>query len=89
MKQIRVRRTGSKLEVGIHPKLVIDLDGGGNYIETECQKIPYRKNIRISQDLLQGKRTDVMQTVINHYYAQACDIAEGYKIIAGQRDSTN
>lgn len=87
MKQIQVQRTGSKLEVGIHPKLVIDLDGGENYIETECQKIPYRKNIRISQDLLRGKRNNVMQTVMNHYYAQACNIADGYKIIAGQRGS--
>jgi hypothetical protein len=86
MEQICYQKIGSKLEVGTCPKLVIDLESGENYIETEERKIPYHKNIWISEDLLQGKRANVMQTAMNHYYMQARDVAEGYRILDERRE---
>ena len=82
MENIRIQVSDDKLIVGEMPKLVIDLKGEENYIETKGQRIPYRKRIRVSRDLLQGKRANVMQTAMMHYYRQASDIAEGYKKLA-------
>lgn len=82
MENIRIQVSDDKLIVGEMPKLVIDLKGEENYIETKEQRIPYRKRIRVSRDLLQGKRANVMQTAMMYYYRQASDIAEGYKKLA-------
>ncbi len=82
MENIRIQVSDDKLMVGEMPKLVIDLKGEENYIETEEHRIPYRKRIRVSKDLLQGKRANVMQTAMMYYYQQASDIVEGYKKLA-------
>jgi len=87
MENISIQVLHNKLIVGNMPRLVIDLNGGENYIETEQQKIPYRKSIRVSKDLLQGKRTNVMQTAMMYYYQQASAIAEGYKRLEDYREN--
>lgn len=89
MRPVKIQRSEDKLIIGESPKLVVDLTGGQNYIETENQKIPYRKTIRISADLLQGKRQNVMQTAMSHYYSQACSVAEGYKKLSKYRGKMN
>lgn len=89
MEKIKIQVIHDKLIVGEIPRLVIDLNGGENYLETENQKIPYRKKIGISRDLIQGKRSNVMQTAMMYYYQQASRIAEGYKKIADYHDRIN
>ncbi len=79
MNKVNIRISGDKLVVGEMPRLVIDLSGGENYIETGHQRIPYHKQIRVSRDLLQGKRANVLQTAMKYYYTQACDVEKGYK----------
>lgn len=87
MENVRIQVLHDKLIVRDMPRLVIDLNGRKNDIETEQQKIPYRKSIRVSKDLLQGKRANVMQTVMMYYYWQASHIAEGYERQADYREN--
>lgn len=68
-----------KLVIGKSPRLVVDLHGGENYIETDDWKFPYGKEIRFSPDLLAGKRQNVMQTAVLYYYSRACRVVEDHK----------
>ena len=44
------------------------------------ENIPYKKEIRLSPDLLEGKRPEVFKTAVGYYYQQACEIADGIQI---------
>lgn len=79
MKKVDYRIAGDKLIIGEAPRLVVDLAGGENYIEIDDQKIPYRKEIRFSPDLLEGKRQNVMRTAVLYYYSRACRVVEDHK----------
>lgn len=78
--EYNVELDGEKLYIGDSPELVIDLKTQRNFIRYEGEDIPYKKEIRISTDLLQGKRSEVFETAVKYYYQQACEIAEGIQI---------
>ena len=78
--EYNVELDGEKLYIGDSPKLMIDLKTQKNFIRYEDEEIPYKKEIRISPDLLQGKRPEVFETAVKYYYQQACEIAEGIQI---------
>ena len=42
----------------------------------EQEDIPFKKEVKLSPDLLQGKRQKVLNTALNYYYQTACEIAE-------------
>ena len=56
--------------------MVVDLKTQKNYIHCEKEDIPFKKEICLSPDLLQGKRQKVLNTALNYYYQTACEIAE-------------
>lgn len=78
--EYNVELNGAKLYIGDSPKLMIDLETQRNFIHYENEDIPYKKEIRISPDLLRGKRPEVFETAVKYYYQQACEIAEGIRI---------
>ena len=78
--EYNVALDGEKLYIGDSPKLMIDMKTQKNFIRYENENIPYKKEIRISPDLLQGKRPEVFETAVKYYYQQACEIAEGIQI---------
>ena len=78
--EYNVELDGEKLYIGDSPKLMIDLKTQKNFIRYEDEDIPYKKEIRISPDLLQRKRPEVFGTAVKYYYQQACEIAEGIQI---------
>lgn len=78
--EYNVELDGEKLYIGDSPKLIINLKTQKNFICYEEENIPYKKEIRISPDLLQRKRPEVFQTAVKYYYQQACEIAEGIQI---------
>lgn len=86
---VKVTVFPDKLVIGESPRLVVDLSGKGNYIETEHQRIPYKKQIRLSRDLLEGKRGNVLQTAAAYYYEQACGVARGYQMLEELRRKAN
>ena len=59
---LNMRVQGNKLYIGEAPVLVVD--------------IPFKKEVKLSPDLLQGKRQKVLNTALNYYYQTACEIAE-------------
>ena len=69
-----------KLYIGDSPVLVVDPKTQKNYIHCEKEDIPFKKEIRLSPDLLQGKRPKVLNTALNYYYQTACEIAEETRI---------
>ena len=75
MKNVEVQLKGDLLIIGKDPRLVVNLKSQENYIETGSRKIPYRKKIQFSRDLLEGKRQNVFQTAVSYYYQQACQVA--------------
>ena len=78
--EYNVELDGEKLYIGDSPKLMIDLKTQRNFIHYKGEEIPYKKEIRISPDLLQGKRPEVFETAVKYYCQQACEIAEGVQI---------
>ena len=78
--EYNVELDGEKLYIGDSPKLMIDLKTQKNFIYYEDEDIPYKKEIRISPDLLQGRRSEVFETAVKYYYQQACEFAEGIQI---------
>lgn len=83
MQQIQVQVVdGNTILVGNAPRLVIDLAGGAHYIEDSGERIPYKREIQISPDLLRGERGNVLQTAMEFYYSQACDVVSSYKKLA-------
>ena len=53
MKNVEVQLKGDLLIIGKDPRLVVNLKSQENYIETGSRKIPYRKKIQFSRDLLE------------------------------------
>lgn len=39
------------------------------------ERIPYKREVSLSPDLLCGKRENVYATAVRHYYQQACEVA--------------
>lgn len=79
-RRIEVWQEGNRLIIGDSPQLVVDLDSQENYILADEMKQPYLREVALSRDLLEGKRRNVLESAVNYYYAQACEIAEGMKI---------
>lgn len=88
-KKLNVTYMDDKLIIGESPKLVIDLKNQNNYIEMNGRKLPYHREMRLSRDLLEGKREQVFNTAINHYYEQACSVAEGVEQAEKYRQVAN
>lgn len=47
-----------KIYIGTSPKLIVDLKTQRNVIRCENEDIPYKKEVKFSPDLLQGKRAN-------------------------------
>lgn len=75
--KIKVKMEEDILTIGETPQLIVNLKNQKNFIRVGQQMLPYRKKIVLSKDLLTGKRGQVLNTAINHYYRQACAVAEG------------
>ena len=71
---------GDRLYIGDSPQLVVNLKTQKNFIRCKNENIPYKKEIRLSPDLLEGKRPEVFKTAVGYYYQQACEIADGIQI---------
>lgn len=89
MKTITVKRQGNTIVIGDSPQLIVDLETQQNYILAYGKKIPYKREVRFSGDLLSGKRKNVYETAVRHYYQQACTVAEGIKIAEVYRPTMN
>lgn len=74
---VKIKLDGDKIYIGEAPRLVVDLKSQQNYIETKGRKVAYHRKVKFSRDLLEGKRAQVFHTAANHYYQQACAVAEG------------
>lgn len=72
-----MKRNGTLLFIGESPQLIVNLENQENYIKIQDRMLPYYREVTLSQDLLAGKRKNVLETALNHYYEQACRIAEG------------
>lgn len=81
VKKVAVERRGNILVIGETPQLVVDLKNQKNYIKVENKKIPYYREVALSEDLLSGKREKVFEIAINHYYKQACNVVEGMQFV--------
>ena len=77
---ISVRYDGEKVYIGDMPQLVVDLKTQHNYIVDQGERIAYHREIRLSNDLLSGKRKNVLDTAVNHYYKQACQVVKGKRV---------
>lgn len=89
MKEVSVKRSGSIIMIGDMPQLIVDLKSQQNYIKMQDGKIPYKREVTFSEDLLAGKRKAVFDTAVKHYYRQACEVAEGIKIAEAYRPTMN
>ena len=88
-KKIPMKIEEGKLYIGDMPQLIVNLETQENYIRTEERLISYKQRIELSPDLLAGKRANVLQTALEYYYTQACEIAEGIKIAEEYRQKAN
>jgi len=89
VKNLKVTRQGDRIIIGDTPQLVIDLKNQDNYIKVQDKRIPYRKEVLLSDDLLAGKREKVFATAVKYYYRQACEVAEGMKAAELYRSKIN
>lgn len=89
MKALNVKRNGNKIVIGDMPQLIVDLDNQDNYIVVNGKKIPYKREVSLSADLLSGKRKNVYATAVRHYYHQACEVAEGIRLAEAYRPTMN
>ena len=89
MEKVAVKVDWDKIIVGKSPQLVVDLKSQEHYILASGRKIPYRQIIQISQDLVRGKRKQVLQTAMEYYYRQACEVAEGMAVAEDYRKKAN
>lgn len=89
MGTIEIKRQGNSIVIGDSPQLIVDLKTQKNYIRVEGMEIPYRRKIEFSDDLLAGKRKQVMDTAVRYYYRQACEVAEGMKVAKAYREKMN
>lgn len=89
MNTLTVKRDGNKIVIGDMPQLIVDLDNQENYILMNDRKIPYKREVSLSADLLRGKRENVYATAVRHYYHQACEVAEGIRLAETYRPTMN
>ncbi len=82
-------RQGDTMIIGEVPQLVVNLKNQDNYIKVKDRKIPYRKEVLLSEDLLAGKRANVFATAVKHYYRQACEVADGVQAAEAYRLKMN
>lgn len=47
--------------------------------------VSFHRDIELSNDLLMGKRKNVLDTAINYYYTQACQVVKGKQIADSYR----
>ena len=87
--EVRVNRKGHLMIIGDSPQLIVDLEHQENYIVAEGKRIPYKRNVELSEDLLQGKRQNVFNTAVRYYYSHACQVAEGVRAAAAYRAGAN
>ena len=78
---LTVKRSGNTLVIGEQPQLIVDLKEQMNFIYVNDKIIPYKKEVALSEDLLEGKRKDVYESAVKHYYREACRVAEGYMFV--------
>lgn len=88
-KKIPMKMKDGKLCIGDMPQLIVDLDTQENYIRTAERLISYKKRIELSPDLLAGKRENVLETALEYYYTQACEVLEDMKIAEEYRQKAN
>lgn len=88
-KKIPMKIEDRKLYIGDMPQIIVNLETQENFIRTEERLISYKKRIELSPDLLEGKRANVLQTALEYYYTQACEVAEGMKIAEEYRKKAN
>ena len=89
MQDIKMKKDGAIIRIGENPELIVNLSNQENYIRVDQQMIPYRKTVALSKDLLDGKRQNVLSTALNHYYRQACAVAEGISAAKKYRSVMN
>lgn len=87
--RVEMKRDGNKIIIGDSPQLIVDLKSQENYIKIDGKMIPYRKAVELSEDLLSGKRQNVLETAVYYYYQQARAIAEGIQIAEAYRKNIN
>lgn len=75
--------------IGESPLLIVNLDSQENYLVFDGKYHPYQREVALSPDLLEGKRSNVLKTALDYYYGQACRIAEGLKIAEKYRSRAN
>lgn len=78
-RKIEIILEGERLVIGESPQLIVNLDSQENYIVVDGEKHPYLREVALSEDLLEGKRQNVLESAVWYYYDQACRIAEGMK----------
>lgn len=86
---ITVKKNGDILVIGKTPQLVVDLKTQNNYIQMGSKRIPYRKQVLLSGDLLRGRRKNVFRTAIQYHYEAACNIAQGSVKAEQYREKAN
>ena len=89
MEKVNFVRDGDKLIIGDGTQLIVDLKNQRNYIKVRGQLLPYYRKILFSNDLLKGKREQVMNTAVRYYYYQACEVAKGLEIAKDYRQRAN
>ncbi|MCI8638210.1 MAG: hypothetical protein HFG41_03460 [Coprococcus sp.] len=89
METIKIKREGNLIVLGESPQLIVDLQTQRNFIKTHEEAIPYRRKVEFSDDLLAGKRKQVMDTAVRYYYRQACEVVEGIKVAGAYRAKIN
>lgn len=86
-KKIKICREGNRLLIGESPQLIVNLDSQENYILVGETLRPYYREVALSKDLLEGKRSNVLESAVRYYYDQACRIAEGMLAAEAYRKS--
>lgn len=89
MEKPEILREGDTFIIGESPRLIVNIKGSPNYIVTDTQRIPFRKEICLSPDLIRGERENVLKTALTFYYDQACSIVRGYQMAAACRKRAN
>lgn len=89
MEMTKIQQEGNLLLIGDSPLLIVDLDSQENYLVFDGKKRPYQREVALSRDLLEGKRSNVLKTAVDYYYDQACRIAEGLKRAEEYRSRLN
>ena len=84
-KSVAIKCMGNKVYIGDMPQLVVDLKTQKNHIVYQGGTMAYHREIGLSRDLLEGKRKNVLDTAIQHYYAQACQVVKGKQIADSYR----